>query len=88
MDAPSKKQQALEFLEKQEAALQNYILEGEDRDALIRVIDQEWQGNLPFTVLLRPGGEAVFSHDGIIDPLEVRKAVIGELGRYYADDTN
>jgi hypothetical protein len=37
-------------------------------------------------MLVAPGGEVVYRHAGIIDPLEVKQAVVKELGRYFADD--
>lgn len=30
--------------------------------------------------------KVLYRHDGIIDPLEVKQAVVKELGRYFADD--
>jgi thiol-disulfide isomerase/thioredoxin len=86
MDRPDKKQQVLDFLGEREAAFTNYLAREGDRDAFIGAVDPSWQGNLPFTLIVKPGGEVIFAHDGIIDPLEVRMVIVGELGRYYADD--
>lgn len=86
MDKVSAKEQAEKFLQKQHAAFSNYIWTGDDREALINAIDADWQGNLPYTMLVAPGGEVLYRHDGIIDPLEVKRAVVGALGRYFADD--
>ena len=74
------------FLSEHQAAFPNYIYSGEDQQAFINSIDPHWQGNLPYTMLLAPGGEVVYRHAGIIDPLEVKQAVVKELGRYFADD--
>ena len=64
----------------------NYLNTSTDRDAFIDAFDPDWQGNLPLTMLIAPGGEIIYTHDGIIDPLEVKKAIVGQLGRYFADD--
>jgi thiol-disulfide isomerase/thioredoxin len=85
-DDPSMKDRVLSFLEDREAALTNYLFESDDQYGLIELIDPQWQGDLPYTMLVAPGGEVIYRHDGIIDPLEVRKVIIGRLGRYYADD--
>lgn len=85
-DKLRQKQKALDFLTKKEAANQNYIFSGDNIYDLIEAVDPEWQGSLPYTVLLAPGGEVLFRQEGAIDPLAVKRAIIGYLGRYYADD--
>lgn len=85
-DKLRQKQKALDFLTKKEAANQNYIFSGDNIYDLIEAVDPEWQGSLPYTVLLEPGGKVLFRQEGAIDPLAVKRAIIGYLGRYYADD--
>lgn len=86
MDRVEKEKKALEFLEENQAAFDNYLNTSTNRDAFIDAFDSDWQGNLPLTMLIAPGGEIIYTHDGIIDPLEVKKAIVGQLGRYFADD--
>ncbi len=86
MDRPEKEDKVKEFLKENQAAFANYLNISPDRDIFIDAIDPKWQGNLPFTLLIASGGEVLYSHDGIIDPLELKKAIVGELGRYFADD--
>ena len=85
-DKPNKKEKALELLTKMEAANQNYLFSGEDIYQLIEVVDKNWKGSLPYTLLVAPGGEKVFANEGIVEPLALRKEIIKHLGRYYADD--
>jgi thiol-disulfide isomerase/thioredoxin len=85
-DKPSAREKVISFLSEHQAAFANYIYWGEDQEGFINSIDPQWQGNLPYTMLLAPGGEVVYRHAGIIDPLEVKQAVVKELGRYFADD--
>ena len=85
-DKPKKKEKALELLTKMEAANQNYIYNGDDIYKLIDVVDKNWQGSLPYSVLVAPGGEYVFAKEGVVDVLELRRAIIDQIGRYYADD--
>lgn len=86
MDRPEKEEKVLGFLQENQAAFSNYLNISEDRDAFIEAFDPDWQGNLPFTMLIAPGGEVIYTHDGIIDPLELKKVIVGQLGRYFADD--
>lgn len=46
-------------------------------------MDPEWPGNLPHTIVVAPGGEVLYRSDGAFDTLEMRKAIVGWLGRYY-----
>jgi len=85
-DKPSLVEKVKTFLTEHQAAFPNFIYLGDDQQAFINVIDTRWQGNLPYTMLVAPGGEVVYRHAGIIDPLEVKQAVVKELGRYFADD--
>jgi thiol-disulfide isomerase/thioredoxin len=85
-DNPSRKNNVLKFLEKHEASNKNYLYNDTDKYALIEAVDKEWQGALPHSLLIAPGGEIIARYAGLIDPLTVRRDIVGYLGRYYADD--
>ncbi|MFZ5939207.1 MAG: redoxin domain-containing protein [Bacteroidota bacterium] len=85
-DQPAREMTVLDFLRKKDAAVSNYLYTGASMDELAEALYPAWQGNLPLTLLLAPGGEVVYSHDGIIDPLELRKEIVARLGRFFADD--
>ncbi|MDZ7723468.1 MAG: hypothetical protein U5R06_11850 [candidate division KSB1 bacterium] len=53
---------------------------------MIDALDPEWAGPLPHTLLIKPGGEVLYRHTGLIDPLTVKQKIVGYLGRYYADN--
>jgi len=84
-DKMEKRAKALEFLKKNQASNKNYIFSGETVYPLIEAIDPGWQGALPYTVIVEPGGKTVLRHQGILDPLALRKFIVEHplLGRYY-----
>ena len=82
-DASEKREKALEFLKEQQASTGNYAFDEGDPYALVDAVDPEWPGNLPHTIVVAPGGEVVYRSDGAFDTLEMRKAIVGWLGRYY-----
>ncbi|MGW8317463.1 MAG: redoxin family protein, partial [Bacteroidales bacterium] len=86
LDRPNLSDKVLEFLEEKQAAFPNYLYTVSERESLFDMIDPAWQGNIPYTLLVAPGGEVLYRHDGIIDPLEIKRVIIGRLGRYFADD--
>lgn len=82
-DPPEKQEAALEFLQKQEASSRNTLFSKGDPYALIDVVDPEWRGALPHTMLIAPGGKVIHRSEGAFDPLRLKKAIVGYLGRYY-----
>jgi len=84
-DDPTKKDKALQFLQKQESSAKNYIFSTDDKYKLIESIDPNWQGALPYTILVEPGGKIVYAKQGPIDPAEMKKMIVDNrmIGRYY-----
>jgi peroxiredoxin len=83
LDDPQKKEAALKVLRDKHVAATNYISAVKDRDRFGDLLDKEWPGPLPYTLLIAPGGKVIYRKTGPIDPLEVRRAVVGRLGRTY-----
>jgi peroxiredoxin len=82
-DDPDKKDRALEFLKLQQASTKNFAFDKGDPYALIEAVDPKWQGALPHTILVAPGGEVLYRSEAAFDMLELRRAIVGYLGRYY-----
>jgi len=82
-DAPENKDQALAFLKKQQASSSNYIFSIDDKYKLVEGVDKEWPGALPYTILVEPGGKVIFRVQGELSPLELKRAIVARLGRYY-----
>ena len=84
-DDPAKKAKVLQFLKKQQASNANYIFSLDDKYKLIEAVDPEWQGALPYTILVEPGGKIVYAREGRIDPRLMKKIIVEHplLGRYY-----
>ena len=80
-DVPDKKEEVLEFLEKNHASGTNYLFHTKDKYALIEAVDPDWQGALPYTLLVKPGGEILYAGQGTIDPLEMKRKIVDVLGR-------
>jgi peroxiredoxin len=84
-DNPDKKDKVLKFLQKNYASNPNYLISFEDKYKLIEAIDPNWQGALPYTILVEPGGKIVYAKQGPIDPYQMRKAIVENkyVGRFY-----
>lgn len=82
-DSPQRKDTALSFLKDQQASCRNYLFNSEDKYQLVEAMGKESFAGIPYTLLIKPGGEIIYGHLGIIDPLELRKAIVQYLGRTY-----
>ncbi len=97
-DLPSDRSRALEFLDKQRAALHprlksslakegrssnNYLYTEASMDALIQSFDPDWEGPQPHTILVAPGGKIVFRHNGKIEEDELLSAILDVMTTGY-----
>ncbi|QRQ99669.1 redoxin domain-containing protein [Dyadobacter sandarakinus] len=84
-DNPDKEAKALKFLQSKFASGKNYIFTSEDKYKLIEAVDPKWQGALPYTILVEPGGKIVYAKQGPIDPAGMKKMIVENkfVGRYY-----
>lgn len=82
LDEMDRKPNALNFLIKKQASMKNFIFKG-DRYAFIEAINKNWEGALPYTLFVGPGGKIIYSKQGLIDPLEMKRTIADSIGRIY-----
>lgn len=84
-DKQARKADALRFLQKQQASNMNFIFNDDDVYKLIEAVDPYWQGALPFTMLIEPGGNIIYKKQDMIDPYALKKLIVDNkyIGRYY-----
>jgi len=84
-DKQARKDDALKFLQKQQASNKNYIFNKDDVYEMIEAVDPDWQGALPYTMLIEPGGKIIYKKQDTIDPLQMKKLIVDNksIGRYY-----
>lgn len=73
------------FNQKSHSAVQNYIYTEGDNYKLIEAVDSEWNGALPYTLLIEPGGKIVWKFQGSVNITELKKAIVNHplIGRYF-----
>ena len=82
-DSPGRRNRVLSSLKKQQASCKNYLFNSEDEYQLMEAVDEDLLGGIPYTILIQPGGRVIYRRVGIIEPLELKKAIVGYVGRYY-----
>jgi thiol-disulfide isomerase/thioredoxin len=85
MDSPDHEDKVLKFLMENFSAVPNYLVDTDDKYAIINVVQNEWDGSLPITLLIEPGGKLAYKSPGEINPLELKRAIVDHpmIGRYY-----
>jgi thiol-disulfide isomerase/thioredoxin len=84
-DDPGHKDKVLKFLKGKQASNTNYLFSIDDKYKLIELIDPKWQGALPYTILVEPGGKIVYGKQGEIDVAEMKRRIVDHpmIGRFY-----
>jgi peroxiredoxin len=83
LDDPDKKEAALKVLKEKKVAVTNYVVRTKDRDKFAEILDKEWPGPLPYTLVIAPGGKVLYRKTDSINPLDVRRVIANRLGRTY-----
>jgi peroxiredoxin len=66
------------LLEEEGRTSNNLLFEGDTED-LAKAVDPEWDGALPYTFLVGPGGKILFRHSGEIEPLALKRAIVKQV---------
>ena len=97
-DLPKNRDRVRAFLSRNRAALasrlkpslesegrtsNNYLFTDPDVDALIAALDPQWEGPEPHTVLVAPGGEIVFRHNGAIQESKLLDTLLSIMKETY-----
>lgn len=97
-DDPSNAAPVKAFLDKQKAGMapklkksveaegrrtNSYLYAGADMDDLMKVLDPEWPGGIPHTLLVDTDGTILWRHNGPVDGETLRAKILERLGDYY-----
>lgn len=84
-DKMEKEAKVLEFLKTKQSAVTNYLFSESDKYALAEAIGKDWNGALPYTVLVEPGGKVVWQQQGEVDFKVLKKTIVEHqmMGRVY-----
>ncbi len=85
MDSPEQADKALKYLKGKASALPNYIMDTDDKYKVIDIVGKEWDGSLPITLLIEPGGKIAHRVPGTIDANELKREIVDNplIGRYF-----
>ena len=78
---PSKKDAA--GIKKDGRTTNSYLFAG-SADDLAASLDKDMPGPIPHTILVAPGGEIVWRHNGVIDRAEAVNVILDRMNRFYS----
>jgi len=84
VNTPDERQSVLRFLEKKHATSRNLLFASDHTAALQAAFDPKWQSAVPYTVLLGPNGNVLYSSLGSVDILELRRKILSSMPSDYA----
>lgn len=65
----------------------SYIFNGTNQDDLIKALDPQWKGPIPFTIIVAPGGKVIARfEDAIEDGEKLRNAILEFMGDAYVPE--
>lgn len=76
---PDEKAGVLKRLEQLHASSKNLLFGSTDTDAMEEAFDPEWQGGVPYTVLISEDGKILYREQGALDILKLRRVILGNL---------
>ncbi|HEY8993761.1 MAG TPA: TlpA family protein disulfide reductase, partial [Lacunisphaera sp.] len=76
---PDEEAKVLRFLQDHHASTRNLIFGETDKYALIEAFDKEWNGELPYTLLIDEKGKVLYRESGTIDFIAIRRAIVPAL---------
>jgi thiol-disulfide isomerase/thioredoxin len=76
---PDEKVGVMKTLQAQHASSTNLLFASEDTYAMQAAFDAKWDGAVPFTMVIAPGGKVLYQVQGEVDLLAMRRAIQANL---------
>jgi peroxiredoxin len=79
LNYPDEEKGVRRFLEQQHATTRNYLSATMDPYEIVRAFDPEWDGGVPYSMLIGPDGRVLYKGNGRLDILKTRRLILGSL---------
>jgi thiol-disulfide isomerase/thioredoxin len=76
---PNAEAKVLKFLQEKHASGRNLLFGDDDKYKLIEAFDPEWNGELPYTLLIGADGKVLYRESGSINFLALRRVIVPEI---------
>jgi peroxiredoxin len=79
LNYPDEEKGVRRFLESQHASSTNYISATMDPYEIIRAFDPEWDGSVPYSMVIGPDGKVIHKAGGRLDILKTRRLILASF---------
>jgi len=76
---PDEQAGVMKTLQAQHASSTNLLFASEDTYGMQAAFDAKWDGGVPFTMVIAPGGKVLYQIQGEVDLLAMRRAIQANL---------
>lgn len=76
---PDEQPAVKKLLDREHAVTRNLLFASDETDALQKAFDPEWEGPVPYTVLIAPDGTMLWRKQGELDMLELRRTILANV---------
>jgi peroxiredoxin len=76
---PDEEKAVRKFLETQMASARNYISATMEPHELVRAFDPDWDGGVPYSMVIGPGGKVLYKGNGQLDMLKTRRLILASF---------
>jgi len=76
---PDEEKAVRKFLEEQHAASRNYVSGTMDPYELMAAFDKDWNGGVPYSMVIAPGGQVLYKGNGQLDILKTRRLILASF---------
>ncbi|MGH8638845.1 MAG: redoxin family protein [Burkholderiales bacterium] len=76
---PDEEKAVRKFLEAQHGSARNYISSTMDPHELVRAFDPDWDGGVPYSMVIAPGGKVIYKGNGQLDILKTRRLILASF---------
>jgi thiol-disulfide isomerase/thioredoxin len=79
LNYPDEEKAVRAFLEKQLASATNYVSGTMDPYELMKAVDPDWNGGVPYSMVIGPDGKVLYKGNGRLDILKTRRTILASF---------
>jgi thiol-disulfide isomerase/thioredoxin len=76
---PDEEAAVRKFLEEQKASARNLVPATMEPAELVQALDKDWNGGVPYSVVIAPGGKILYRGTGRLDIIKTRRLILGSF---------
>jgi peroxiredoxin len=76
---PDEEHAVRRFLQEQKASARNLMPSSMDPSELVQAFEPDWNGGVPYSVVIAPGGKVLYKGNGALDILKTRRLILASF---------